>query len=49
MRGVLGDKGRKIFQGGGMTIVSIAAKRFIKIKVNGNIDEKTFSGTKRNY
>lgn len=32
-----------------MTIVSNTAKRFIKIKVNGNIDERSVSGTKKNY
>lgn len=31
-----------------MTILSNAAKQFIKTKVNGNIDEKSISGTKTN-
>ena len=33
---------------GGTPIVLHAAKRFIKTKVNGKIDEKHFSGTKMN-
>lgn len=41
-------KGRKTFQEGGMTVVSNAAKQFIKTKVNGDIDEASFSGTKPN-
>lgn len=31
-----------------MTIVPNAAKQFIKTKVNGNIDEKSFSEIKTN-
>ena len=42
------SQGKEHISRGGMPIVLHAAKRFIKTKVNGNIDEKHFSGTKMN-
>lgn len=36
------------FPGGGMAVVSNAAKQFIRTKVSDNIDEKGFYGAKTN-